>query len=302
MPVTGATWGLLAAFGAALCYGVGSVLQAVAARRAPAADGLDPRFLATLLRSGTYLAGVGLDALGFVASLLAVRTLPLFVVEAVTASFLAVTAVLGALLLRMPLTRADALGLVTVVVGLVLVALAAADGPPAATGRAFGFGLLVAVCLVGAAAVPAARVTGARGAAALGLLAGLAGGATAVAARVLPAVRVTAPVRELPATLRHAAGVLLAQPATYALALAGVLTLVAYSTALQRGTVTQATAPLVVGETVAPALVGVWLLGDHPRAGLGGLAVLGFVLAVVGALALARHGDLEHDDAAAVPR
>ena len=43
-----------------------------------------------------------------------------------------------------------------------------------------------------------------------------------------------------------------------------------YSIALQRGTVTQATAPLVVGETVAPALVGLLLLGDQPgRAGAG---------------------------------
>ena len=34
--------GLLGAFGAAICYGIGSVLQAMGARRTHAAEGLDP--------------------------------------------------------------------------------------------------------------------------------------------------------------------------------------------------------------------------------------------------------------------
>ena len=63
---------------------------------------------------------------------------------------------------------------------------------------------------------------------------------------------------------------------------AAVLAMLTYSTALQRGTVTQATAPLVVGETVAPALVGLLLLGDEPRQGWGWAATLGFALAVGG--------------------
>jgi hypothetical protein len=48
---------------------------------------------------------------------------------------------------------------------------------------------------------------------------------------------------------------------------------------------------MVVGETVGPALVGVIWLGDRTRAGLGRLTVLGFVVAVAGALALARFGE-----------
>ena len=73
---------------------------------------------------------------------------------------------------------------------------------------------------------------------------------------------------------------------------AGVLAMLTYSIALQRGTVTQATAPLVVGETVAPALVGLLLLGDHSRPGWGWVAVVGFTLAVGGAVSLAQHGEL----------
>ena len=91
---------------------------------------------------------------------------------------------------------------------------------------------------------------------------------------------------------------LLRSPATYALVAAGVLAMLTYSIALQRGTVTQATAPLVVGETVAPALVGLLLLGDQARPGWGWVAVVGFALAVAGAVSLARHGELEAASAA----
>ena len=87
----------------------------------------------------------------------------------------------------------------------------------------------------------------------------------------------------------------LRSPATYALAVAAAVAMLTYSTALQRGTVTQATAPLVVGETVAPALVGLLLLGDEPRQGWGWVATVGFAMAVGGAVSLARHGEITED-------
>lgn len=283
--------GLAAAFAAALCYGVGSVLQAAAARSTAAVEGLDPRLLARLLRSWKYLVGVVLDAIGFVLSLAAVRILPLFVVQAVVASFLAVTAVLGAIFLRMPLTPRDRVGLGIVVLGLALVGASAAEDRTVDVSVAEPWGVLIAVVLLAGAALPLARLTGSRGAAALGSIAGLAYGAAAVASRMLPG--------DLsPDHVLGELGTLLASPATYALVLAGVLATLTYSIALQRGTVTQATAPLVVGETVLPALVGLLLLGDHARPGWGWVALGGFALAVAGAVSLADHGEIATSDPA----
>jgi len=276
---------LLMAFAAALCYGAGSVLQAVAARGTAAVEGLDPRLLARLVRSWRYLLGVGLDGLGFVLSLVAVRALPLFVVQAVVASFLAVTAVLGALFLGMRLTRSDRVALVVVLAGLVLVAASAAEDRTVSVSDAEEWGVLVAAVALGVVAVPLARWPGVRGAVGLGAVAGLAYGATSVATRMLP--------QELSlGRLGESVDLLLRNPATYAIVVAGALAMVAYSVALQRGTVTQATAPLVVAETVVPALVGLLLLGDEPRPGWGWVAALGFVLAIGGAVGLARLGEL----------
>jgi drug/metabolite transporter (DMT)-like permease len=286
--------GLLGAFGAAVCYGVGSILQAVAARRTQSAEGLDPRLLIRLFGSWRYLLGIGLDVIAFLLSIAALRSLPLFVVQSIVASFLAVTAVLGAIFLHMPLSRSDWIALLLVIAGLVLIGLSAAEDRAVSVSAADRWGVLVAAAALGVLAVPLGRINGAPGAAALGLLAGLAYGAVAVAARVLPgSVRLD--------TLFSDLGTLLTDPSIYALILAGGVGLLAYSTALQRGSVTQATAPLVIGETVAPALVGVLMLGDRPRPGWGWAAALGFVLAVAGALSLSRRGDLTHPELQRTP-
>ncbi|MCD9198084.1 hypothetical protein [Aeromicrobium wangtongii] len=280
--------GLLAAAGAALCYGVASVLEAVATRRTAAVEGLDPRLVVRLLKSWPYLLGLCVDALGFVLSLVAVRSLPLFVVQSVVASSLAVTAILGAVFLRMRLLRADRIGLAVVVVGLALVGASATEDRSVDVGRAEEWGVLVAAALLAVLAIPLARLGGGRGATALGAVAGLGYGVTAVASRMLPG-------NLSPQHIGGEVGPLLASPVTYALVVGGAVAILSYSIALQRGSVTQATAPMVVGETVAPALVGLALLGDQPRPGWGAVAFIGFVLALVGAVSLARHGEVETD-------
>lgn len=274
--------GLLGAFGAALCYGVASVLQALAARKTATVEGLDPRLLIRLARSWQYLLGLALDGVAFLLSIVALRTLPLFTVQAIVASFLAVTAVLGAVVLKMPLRTADRIGIGVVILGLILVASSATEDRTVQASAAELWGVLIAAVLVGLAAVPLARLKGARGAVVLGGVAGLAYGAVAVAARMLPN----------PLTVTE----VITSPATYGLIVAGAVALLVYPIALQRGSVTQATAPLVVLETVAPAIVGVLLLGDEAREGWVWVAAVGFVLAVAGAVSLAGHGELSDDD------
>ena len=98
----------------------------------------------------------------------------------------------------------------------------------------------------------------------------------AVAARILPGFSPAQLVRS---------------PATYTLAAAGIVSFLMYASALEGGSVTVATAAVVLAETVPPAIVGVVFLGDTTRRGLSGLAVAGFVVAVASAVALARFGE-----------
>lgn len=274
------SWGLAGALAAAAAYGAATVLQAVAVRSTARVDRLEPRLLLRLLRSVPYVVGLALDALGFLLSLAALRALPLFVVEAVLASSLAFTAVLGRVFLRLELRSWEWSGVAAVTVGLAALGLSAAPQHPAhlpAVGRVtlvVAAGLLVVLAWLVARAVPSGP---AQGAAALGAVAGLGYAVVGVGARVLVH----------PTSLAGLAG----DPATWAIVVAGPLSVLVYAQALQRGAVTAATAAVVVTETLLPAIVGIVLLGDRPRHGLVGAAVAGFVLTVGGALVLTRYGE-----------
>ncbi len=270
--------GILGALLAAVCYGVGSVLQALAASRTRSGPGLDPRLLLRVMSQVPFIAGLALDAAGFGLSLVALRQLPLFVVQAIIAGNLAVTAVVATRVLQVRLSQREWAAVATVTVGLMLLVLCAGKEAPVRTSAGLHVALLGTALALLAGAGLAARFRGEYGSAALGLIAGLAFGLVGVSVRVM--------------TDLHP-GHLLRDPAAYALLLAGVLAFMCYAAALQRGRVTTALGPLVMAETVAPALIGVVALGDATRPGYTAVGVAGFVLAVAGALALTRFGSLE---------
>jgi drug/metabolite transporter (DMT)-like permease len=258
-------------------------MQAIAARHAATGgsggsggSGVDARLLIRALQQWWYLGGLGLDTLGFGLELIALRLVPIYVVGAALAASIAVTAVVASWLLGARLGRREwaAVGVVCAGLGL----LAAASGAEGhRTGSAqLRWGTLIAAVLVLAAGAAAGRLPERARAAALGLGSGLGFGVVTVAVRLIPDF---APMG------------LLTNPATYALLVGGTAAFALLTTAFQRGSVTAATAGMVIGETFGPALVGVFALGDHTRAGLTGVAVGGYLLAVLGALALARFGE-----------
>ncbi|MDH6579296.1 hypothetical protein [Kitasatospora sp. MAP5-34] len=270
--------GLVTALLATLCYGFSSVLQARGARRMPEQDRPGLRLLGGVARSPQFLLGTALDLVGFGLVVVALLRLPLFLVQAVTSASLAVTAASAAWLLGGRLGRRDLAGLVAVVAGLVMLALSAGPEGKRLTGTGFHLGLLLAAVAVLLLTLPLAHRRGEAVAAALGLLAGTGFGVVSLAVRVLD--------HSSPAALAT-------DSATYALMVGGLGGYLCYALALQRGSVTAATAAVVVGETLAPGLIGVVLLGDRARTGAGWLAVLGFVIAVGGTFVLARFGEIE---------
>jgi hypothetical protein len=89
-------------------------------------------------------------------------------------------------------------------------------------------------------------------------------------------------------------GVLLTDPALWAVGIAGVGGFYLFTVALQLGSVNGAAAALVAGETVVPGITGVVLLGDTAAPGMGWLVAVAFVGAVSGAVAVAVFGAAEN--------
>ncbi|MFG1808903.1 hypothetical protein [Streptomyces sp. NPDC049040] len=264
---------MVAALGAALCFGVASVLQAVGARAAEpgSGSGVDTRLLARALAQRTYVAGLAFDAMGFALELVALKALPIYAVGAAIAASLAVTAVTASRLLHVTLQRVEWAAVGTVCGGLALLGLASGSEGHGHGSAALGWGTLAAAGAVLLVGVAAGRLPDRTRAAVLGLGAGFGFGVVEVAVRLVDG---------------------LAGPALYALLLGGGAAFLLLTSALSRGSVTTATAGMVIGETVGPALVGVLALHDRTRPGWGPVAVAGFALAVLGALVLARFGEV----------
>jgi hypothetical protein len=265
--------GLVSAFAAAVLYGGGTILQAVGVRRAGAAEaeGLWARVWAGRL----YGYGLGLDGLGFLASLAALRTLPLFVVESAVASSVAITAALAVLVLGARLSRREVVAQVGVGLGLVALAVSAQPGRATPLSGAAPWLLLGCVLPVAALGAVALVLRGSAGAATLAATAGLGFGGVGIAARVV----------EVPSSLWR----LVLDPVPWALVAFSLIAMSAYGLALQRGSVTTVAAVTFTVETVVPAAIGLAWLGDQVRSGAGPIAALGFVLTLGGSIVLARH-------------
>ncbi|WP_019629322.1 hypothetical protein [Actinomadura atramentaria] len=284
--------GMLTAVAASLCYGTGSVLQAVGSRRSArqGADGTTgyggPSLASTAKAVVTweFIVGTVLDAVGFGLGALAARLLPLFLSQTVISANLVVTALLSVRMLGLRLTRAEWTSIGVVCGALVLLAGAAGDEGHPHTAISTHWWLLALSVLLVAVGTALVRWLGARAAIIAGLLSGLGFGAVGVGVRVLNGAD--------PLDVRQ----LLGDPALYAIAVAGIGGMYLHTVALQIGSVNAATAALVVGETVVPGALGVLWLGDESRPGFAWLAAVGFAVAVAGAVAVAWFGSAESEE------
>ncbi|QCB93540.1 hypothetical protein [Cellulomonas shaoxiangyii] len=252
---------LAAAVGAALAYGVSTVLQAVAARRAA---GLG------VVRQPLAVLGLLLDGTGFLLSLLALDRLPLFVVQAVQGSSVVVVVLLAPVALGARLRGRDGVAVVVVVGALAVLAGAAGEQPAVRPPDGFTTVMLGATVVLAAALAVAYRRGGAW---TLATLAGLGYSGAAVAARAA-----------------HASGDLLdavLQPLALVVLGCGAVGVLGYLRALERGAVGPVAALLSVVEVLVPGVVGVAVLGDVVRAGWAWAAVLAVLAAVAGCVLLA---------------
>ncbi|TQM58531.1 hypothetical protein FBY41_3899 [Humibacillus xanthopallidus] len=281
--------GLLGAFAAALAYGAATILQAIGVRRLAALPSGTP-WRQRVATGWLYPAGLALDAAGFLASVVALRTLPLFLVESAVASSVAVTAVLSVVVLHVRLLTREVVALGAVAVGLVALAAAAEEGAARSRGDATGWWLLGSAVVVGIVmAVGLADRHRGRSAVVLSIGAGLGFGGVGVAARVI----------EVPTPWWHVAGA----PTAWALVAHAVLAAVCYAVALVRGRVTTVAALTFAAETTIPAAIGLVWLGDGVRPGWAGVAVAGFALTLAGCIVLAGRAEApsEHEGVALAP-
>lgn len=231
--------GLFGAFIAAIAYGIATIAQAIGVQRASAVDGGVVR---KALAGWAFGLGLMFDGVGYIASFAALRELPLFLVESATASSVAVTAVLAVVILKQKLRRAEIVALIVVVAGLVLLSLSAEPGPPLKVAGWLGW--VVLLCAIGCAlALPLGRSS-----VGLAFVAGLGFAVVGLASRLL----------EIPA---HHVWKVVEDPMAWGLVAGGMVAVVGYAMALDRGSATAVAAVTFSTETIIPSAIGLVFLG-----------------------------------------
>ncbi|RMI06553.1 hypothetical protein [Cellulomonas triticagri] len=252
---------LLCAVGSALAYGSSTLMQAVATRRAHG--------LAVVL-TPLVVAAFAVDGAGFLLSLLALDSLPLFVVQSIMASMLVVVVVGARFVLKARLRRQDVVAVVVVIGALVLIGLGSGEQPAVEPPAAFERTMLVATGILVVLALALYR-TGPGWA--LAAVAGLGFSAAAIAAR---------------ASHHHdGLAAMVWQPMTVCIVVGGVVGALANLRALERLAVGPCAAILSVIEVVVPGAVGVLVLGDTIANGMLPGVLVGLVLAIGGCVVLA---------------
>ncbi|HWO69008.1 MAG TPA: hypothetical protein VNO31_54155 [Umezawaea sp.] len=260
-------WELVAS---AVLYAGGIVAQSTAARRAEHRPGADLGLIARLAADRLYLAGFTAQVAGFVLAFLARGSLPLYLVQAGSASAIGLATLFGVLVLGWRVTSVEVGVLVLLAVGMVLLGGAAASSTARGltpTMVASLVGVLVLTALLGVrSGRPNALVSAA-------VPAGIAFAVVAVAGRALAGGDLTSLPR---------------QPLAWILVLAAVLGQALLAGALQRGSATSAVATMDATSLVLASVVGVVAMGDRIAPGREWWVAAGMALVVIGVLALGK--------------
>ena len=262
----------VAAILCAVCYGLASVLQSIGARRVEASESIDPRSLARIATQMPYLVGLGLDGFAWLLSLIALARLPLFVVQAMVAGAIGFTVLFAAVFQHVRPTNRQMWFILVLGAGLAGLAISGAPEEARATTPAYSWAMWIGVVVLAAlGTLVINRLRGDRAAALLGAFAGLAFGGTALCARAFMAgVSIAA----------------IGDPLLWAMISFGALGLIFFASALQRGSVTVASAWLFTAETVVPSIIGLTILGDSARVGFEEIAAISFVVTIVAVVGL----------------
>ncbi|GAA2933504.1 DMT family transporter [Streptomyces argenteolus] len=272
---------VLSALMAALCFGVGSVLQQEAARQAPSRESLRLRLLFDLARRPMWLAGLGLSISSFAFLSLALAFGPLVLVLPLAATDLVFALPLLAVRRRERLSRSEVTGILCTVGGLTVFLTALPQSPGGSSVAAVREWVPVLAVVAGLVALLTAVGASRRGP--------VRPASYAVAAAVMLALfdGLTKSTADRVRTDGFGA---LFHWELYALMAVGVLGLVLSQSAFQAGSLAISLPIIDTLEPIGAGVIGVAVFGEQLALSAGALAVqmVGAAAAVIGIVLLGR--------------
>lgn len=268
---------LLAAFGVALSNGVAAVLEKISADKHKKVSNIRLTLLLHLIQDWPYAIGILLDIIAWALTLIAVHTLPLFVVQPIVAFSVVVTVAVEVLLMHRNLRTKVLLAIALIVTGLALLATTAAAEKATTVSLSFKLIVLLMPIVLAIIVSALARLNSQAANISLGVLSGISFGATAITGRMLD--------------FTHPYWHIILNPLLWALAAYGIIGLLAFTIALQRHTASIVAAASITADTLFPLLIGIFFLGDQPRQGTWLEVAIGVALTLLGAVIISLSED-----------
>lgn len=259
---------LLAALGCAVCNGVAAILEKLSADKKSRETTIRVGFIVQLLRDWPYVVGLALDGLAWILTLVAVHTLPLFVVQPIIALSVAVTALIDRFVLKHRLGVRIRSALFVIFSGLALLAITATPEKAASVSTVTQWVITIAPLVLAICASPFVKIQQHYATIIIAAFSGIAFGGTAVVGRIL----------SLPQPYWH----IFTDPLFWALLGYGLVGILLFTIALQRQKASIVNAAMIAFETLAPVIVGILILGDRPRQGLWWAVCVGVLLTFIG--------------------
>ncbi len=254
-----------------ICYGVATVLQQVGAKQSENIKNINPLNLIKLIKQGPYFFGLFLDFIGWLFFLVAVRSLPLFLVQSFIALSIFVSALVDKYWLNHKILKSEKLSILFVVIGVVLLSYTALPSRALPTSNLFKWTIVltpIGIALIAAALIKINKSNLVNST--IAVLAGLAFGGTSIVTRLIVFNQITK------------------QPIQLGLAIAlivfGILAIVLLAVALQRERVNKVNSLVLAAEVLVPSIIGIMFLGDKVRNDLWFVMLIGLSLVFIGAL------------------
>lgn len=256
----------------AILNGIAAVLEKVTADKQQKARKLRLNYWFRMFADWPYILGFVLDIGAWILTLIAVHTLPLFVVQPIVAFGVVVTVIVEFLWMHRKIGPKIAGSIALIFIGIALIALTATPETAIAVRGVVEWIILLIPAALAVAGSITARYDNRGANTLLGALSGISFGGTAITGRML----------NLSGPYWH----VLYSPIFWSLAAYGVIGILMFTVALQRHNASIVNAASVMFDTIFPLLIGVFFLGDKPRNGDWTIVAFGVTLAVVGAITI----------------
>lgn len=268
---------LVSALGAACLYGASTALEQIGTHQLPRQTTFNPLVLLKFLVQPWYALGLACGLVGWLLSLVALRTLPLFLVQSILAASIATTALAAGYYSHVKLPSRDRWAVGGVVLGVIILTGIALPGAANTSDHNFLLGLTLAPVVIIAAAILILQRSGrTKGGPLMATLAGtcFSGAALGVRAIIIP---------------EHFY-LLVVTPLFWAVLAYTIVGAFLFTVSLQRASAVSIAAISHACEVLIPAVLGAVFLGDRIRPGLWPGTIIGCVLVLASAIELSAKG------------